>query len=186
MTVNDPPATGQRRSGESQTNIAMALNDRYNDFEELAYAGSGWQQEFRYGDINRKLEQSGPVIITKVTQAFGMTDDRRSTRRMAVLLLMTAICLVTVGYMACVWLQIRERDLAFKEIHAGDPETQVLDKMGTPDSIRHGDKCFSVGRANVGREVFQYVYTTKTFFLPVSWVIEFNDENLVEEKFRLD
>ena len=93
-------------------------------------------------------------------------------------------CFAATGY------KIYHYDQSYNAVSIADTNSVVESKMGKQHSIRDGDGMFSGGPLNDSPvrkgAAYQYQYSVRTFFLPITWIIEFNARHQVIYKFRLD
>ena len=92
------------------------------------------------------------------------------------------------------WLpkhQIGEYDAAFRTVASGMDEAQLRQAMGAPDDIVRGgflpfwdDEPLPDDAG--GRFRLEYRYKVRTFFLPITWMVGFDERGRVISKHRQD
>jgi hypothetical protein len=112
--------------------------------------------------------------------------------------LCAAAGLLAAAVIACgtwVWsirAAVRNLDQAAAQIAVGDDAARVESVLGPPDRIRLGSEQFtpaSSTRELIGepsRSIVQNFYTVDTPYLPVTWVLGFDEHQRVVTRFRLD
>lgn len=80
--------------------------------------------------------------------------------------------------------QVQRYDMRFSEVEIGESKDNVIAIMGAPHRQRR-ENFYGSARDKAACKV-QYVYAVETFFLPISWVVGFDDNEIVVTNFRLD
>jgi hypothetical protein len=88
-------------------------------------------------------------------------------------------------------IRIRLYDRAFAQVTRGMSEPQIVQLMGRPDRVEsQADTAFwddeTLPRAVATDVRRQYWYTVSTFFLPTSWTVGFDENDVVVSKHRWD
>ncbi len=99
-----------------------------------------------------------------------------------------------VGFAIVPGVRIKQRDSAFRDVHEGDARGRVVELMGAPDSDSepaHGDLCRWWGdevNPACKPEDLKIVLTwrIRSFLLPVTWQVGFDNESRAIAKHRYD
>ncbi len=108
--------------------------------------------------------------------------------KVSVLCTFSAILTLLIWYFVLSF-RIKQLDRDYDEIQIGDPSSEVTQLLGSPDSVRHGSdiQWISLLPADLqDRCTKQYAYTVKTWFLPITWLVYFDENSRVIMKWRLD
>lgn len=119
---------------------------------------------------------------------------RKSVRAIAITIV--AIPLLAFAAFAAYFLvksnKIRRCDARFSVVEIGDSKSNVIAIMGAPHRQRREDLFRAVPETTNGFAgdqamcKVQLVYDVDTFFLPISWVIGLDENEIVVTKFRLN
>jgi hypothetical protein len=88
-------------------------------------------------------------------------------------------------------IRIRLYDRAFAQVTRGMTESQVVELMGQPKRIDSGADTASwddeaLPQSVAGGVRREHWYTVRTFFLPISWTVGFDESGVVVSKHRWD
>ena len=112
--------------------------------------------------------------------------------RMAFQAIVIVGILVSVLYVAGIaFLSVRigHMDQNFSNVQIGDPSSRVNQWLGKPDAVNRGNAIIALSHLPEhlqGQCTEQYSYTIKTFFLPVTWLVYFDEQGRVIMTHRLD
>ena len=108
--------------------------------------------------------------------------------KVSVLCVFSAILTLLIWFFVLSF-RIKQLDRDYDEIQIGDPSSEVTQLLGLPDAVRHGSDIQWISLLPVDlqdRCAKQYAYTVQTWFLPITWLVYFDENDRVIMKWRLD
>jgi hypothetical protein len=97
--------------------------------------------------------------------------------------------IVGVAWFSYLRFCIDRLDRAFSAVHVGDDSSRVTELMGSPNFVRRGNEMIFLSLLSEDERdqcTEQYTYTDQTFFVPIIWLVFFDDNDRVIMKWRLD